>query len=59
MKSRNSVMNVSQRCEEAKSICLKMDAGVAFMRSVQYIMSVKVTGGRMLVNAHASTVYAV
>jgi hypothetical protein len=35
------------------------DTGVAFVSAVQYIISIKDSEGRMLVSAHASTVYAV
>jgi hypothetical protein len=38
----------SQRYGEAKSICLKVDAGVGFFSGVQYIISVKESEGNML-----------
>jgi hypothetical protein len=38
---------------------LKIDAGVAFVSDVQYVIFIKDSEGSMLVSAHASTVYAV
>jgi hypothetical protein len=38
---------------------LKFDAGVAFVTSVQYVISIKDSEGSMLVSAHASSVYTV
>jgi hypothetical protein len=40
-------------------INLKIDAGVAFVSNVQYIVFIKDNEGTMLVIAHASAVYAV
>jgi hypothetical protein len=38
---------------------LKIDAGVAFVSIVKYIISIKDSEGNILIIAHASTVYAV
>jgi hypothetical protein len=58
--------HVSQPCGEAKSISiwkstptLWTDAGVAFVYAVQNIITIKDSEGRMLVSAHAPTVYTV
>jgi hypothetical protein len=40
-------------------INLKIDAGVAFVSDVQYVVSIRDSEGSMLVSAHASTIYAV
>jgi hypothetical protein len=38
---------------------LKIDAGVAFVSAIQYVISIKDSEGSMLVRAQACTVYAV
>jgi hypothetical protein len=38
---------------------LKIDADVAFVSGVQYIISIKDSEGRILISAHASTIFGV